>query len=232
MIKKFVIIKVFLILTVLCHGQSSFLRGEELLMQNVPAQAVTLLERALAEDPANVTTYLYLGITYEQLNRADEAIAVYRRVLPIAGNLSATVANNLGNVYFQRGSNDLAEQFYSQAIGINSVFSNAYLGRANTRVRAGQLLNAVSDYEQYLTLEPRSAQRENIERLINLIRTEIAAEEMRRVMAAEEARRLEEERARLLEAVSASLQSLADSSQGLSSGAESIENYDGEFILE
>ena len=226
------IIGILLFLTVFCYGQTNLARGEEFLMQNNPAQAVVFLERALADDPANVTVSLYLGIVYEQLGRSNDAINVYMRVLPRAGNLSANVAGNLGNVYFQRGNNEEAERFYTQAISFSSIYSNAYLGRANTRIKSGQLLSAVTDYEQYLTLEPRSSQRDNIERLINLIRTEIATEEMRKLMAEEEARRLEEERRRLLESVSASLQSLADSSLGLSSGAESVEHYDGEFVLD
>jgi len=232
MLKKILVIGLLLFFAVFSYGQSNLTRGEELLMQNNPSQAVGFLERALAEDPANVNTYLYLGIVYEQLDRTNDAIAIYTRVLPRAGNLSASVANNLGNVYFQRGNNEEAERFYTQAISFNSGFPNAYLGRANTRIKSGQLINAVGDYEQYLRLEPRSGQRENIERLINLIRSEIAAEEMRRVMAAEEERRLAEERARLLETVSASLQSLSGSSHGISSGAEGVEQYDGEFILE
>ncbi|MCL2801403.1 MAG: tetratricopeptide repeat protein [Treponema sp.] len=232
MMKKTLIFCISAILTVFCYGQSNLTRGEELMMQNNPSGAVAFLERALAEEPSNVTAYLYLGIVYEQLNRPDDAIAIYRRVLPMAGNQSAIVANNLGNVYFRRGNNDLAEQFYSQAISTSAVFPNAYLGRANTRIKSGQLLSAVADYEQYLVLEPRSVQRPNIEQLINLIRSDIAAEEMRKIIAEEEARRLEEERAKLLESVSASLQSLSDSSQGLSAGSENIEHYDGEFELD
>jgi tetratricopeptide (TPR) repeat protein len=232
MFKKFIFIGLLMIFSVLCFGQTNFARGEELLMQNQPALALDFLLRALAEDPANTVTYLYLGIVYEQLNRMDEAIAIYRRVLPIAGNLSANVANNLGNVYFLRGNIDLAEQFYSQAIDFNSVFSKAYLGRANTRIRAGNLNNAVSDYEFYLKLEPQSFQRDNIERVISLIHADFAAQEMRRLIAEEENRRVAEERQRLLDAVSASLQSAADSSQGISFGTESVKNYEGEFELD
>ena len=51
-------------------------------------------------------------------------------------------------------------------------------------------------------------------------------------MAEEEERRIAEERQKLLESVSASLQSVADSSQVLSAGAESVEGYDGEFELQ
>jgi tetratricopeptide (TPR) repeat protein len=232
MLKKIIIIGILLFISVFIFAQSNFSRGEELLMHNQPAQALDYLIHAMVEDPSNVLIYLYLGIVYEQLDRSDEAIAVYRRVLPIAGNLSANVANNLGNVYFQRNNTDLAEQFYTQAISFNSVLSNAYLGRANTRIKAGELQNAITDYENYLKLEPRCSQRDNIERLISLIRNEFAAEEMRRIIAEEEQRRLAEERQRLLDAVSASLQSAADASQGISFGAESVKQYEGEFELE
>jgi tetratricopeptide (TPR) repeat protein len=232
MLKNVFFIFSYILLAVFCYGQSNFTRGEELLMQNNPSQAVTFLESAVNEDPSRVTTYLYLGMVYEQLERTDEAIAVYRRILPIAGNLSANVANNLGNVYFKRGNNEEAERFYTQAISLDSIYSNAYLGRANTRVKSGNLQNAITDYEQYLTLEPLSGQRTNIEQLISLIRVEASAEETRRIFAQEEERRIAEERQKLLDSVSASLQSAADLSQGMSIGAESVESYDGEFELE
>jgi len=223
---------ILLLITVVCYGESNFDRGQGLFMQNNPAQAVGFLERALAEDPANTLIYLYLGVTYEQLNRADDAIAIYRRILPRAGNLSANVANNLGNVYFQRGNTDEAERFFTQAIDFNAVYPQAFLGRANTRIKSGNFQNAIADYEKYLSLEPNASQRVFIEQLVNIVQSEIAAEEMRRAIITEEARRLAEERQRLLDSVSASLQSAADASQGLSTGAESVRQYDGEFELD
>ena len=232
MLKKIINICILLLISVFCYGQTNFARGEDLLMQNQPGQALDYLIRAMAENPANVVTYLYLGIVYEQLGRTDEAIAIYRRILPSAGSLSANVANNLANVYFSRGNTEEAEQFYSQAIGMNSHFSSAYLGRANTRVKAGKLENAIADYEQYLQLEPSSQQRAIIRQLVDFIHSEFAAEEMRRMIAAEEERRLAEERQRLLDIVAASLQSVAESSQGMSFGAEGVEHYDGEFVLD
>jgi len=232
MLKKSLIAFSLLLLAFICYGQANFSRGEELLMQNQPAQAAVFLEGAIADDPSSAITYLYLGIVYEQLNRTDEAIAVYRRILPSAGNLSANVANNLGNVYLKRGNTQEAERFYTQAIGFDPVFSKSFLGRANTRIKDGNLQNAVADYEQYLTLEPLSPQRANIEQLISIVRSELAAAETRRLMAEEEERRVAEERQRLLDSVSASLHQAADLSQGISSGAESVEGYGGEFELE
>jgi len=230
--KRIILICALLFLTVFCFGQSNFAKGEELFMQNNPSQAAAFLERAISEEPANPVPFLYLGIVYEQLGRQDEAIAIYRRILPSAGKQSARVASNLGNVYFQKGNIDMAEQYYSQAINLDSSFSNAYLGRANTRIKAGNMQSAVNDYEEYLTLEPRSAQRPNILQLINLIKSEAAAAEFRRLMAEEEAKRIAEERQRLLDSVSASLQSAAESSKSFSSGTESVEQYEGEFVLD
>jgi len=232
MTKKITMIWVLLFFAGLCYGQSSFAKGEELLMQNKPAQAEGFLMQAISYDPANPVTYIYLGLVYEQLGRTEEAITVYRRVLPMAGRLSANVANNLGNVYFQTGNTETAEQYYTQAIGLDMGYASAYLGRANARIKTGNLKNAVSDYEQYLRLEPRSPQRAKIEQLINLIRMEIAAAEVKRQLAEEEARRLAEERQKLLDSVSASLQSGASSGKGLSTGTESVENYEGEFVLD
>jgi tetratricopeptide (TPR) repeat protein len=232
MVKKITIVVIFSLAAFVCYGQSNFSRGEDFFMQNKPAEAVVFLESAIADDPSRAVSYLYLGIVYEQLGKIDEAIAVYRRALPVAGNLSANVANNLGNVYFKKGNIEEAERYYSQAIGFDSVYSAAYLGRANTRIKAGNLQNAISDYEQYLTLEPLSGQRQNIENLLALIRAEFTANEMRRQMAEAEERRLAEERQNLLDSVSASLQSAADASKGISSGAEGVEGYENEFVLE
>jgi len=230
--KKIINIIILMTLAAGCFGQQFLARGEDLLRRNQPAHALEFLAQAMADDPANAVTYIYIGIAYEQLGRTEEAIAIYRRALPIAGNLTANIASNLGNVYFIRGNIDMAEQYYTQAINSNAVYSSAYLGRANSRVKLGSYQNALTDYEHYLTLEPRAVQRDNIERLIRTIRAEQAAEEMRRIIAEEEARRLAEERQRLLDAVSASLQSAADASRGISFGTESVEGYEGEFELE
>ncbi|MDR0876750.1 MAG: tetratricopeptide repeat protein [Treponema sp.] len=213
-------------------AQSNFNKGEELLMQNKPKEALPYLENSVADDSAHAQAFLYLGIVYEQLDRPDEAIAAYRKILPRAGNLSAYVASNLGNAYYRKGSPAQAEQFYSQAIDSDPVYASAYLGRANSRVKSGSLRAAVVDYELYLSLEPGSAKRPQIERLIAFIREEFAAEERRKLLAEEAARAEAERKQRLLEEVSASLQSAAEGSQGLSTGAEDVLGYEGEFELE
>jgi tetratricopeptide (TPR) repeat protein len=213
-------------------GQSSFTRGEELFIWNKPAEALVFLENAIAEDPANVQAFLYLGMAYQQLGRTDEAIAAYRRILPRAGGESGRIAYNLGNAYYAKGNAVFAEQFYTQAIETDPAFAPAYLNRANTRVKTGSLRDAVTDYETYLNMEPGSPKRTEIERLVAFIREEFAAEERRRLLAEEAAREEEERKRRLMEEVSASLQTAAEESMGLSAGAENVQDYEGEFELE
>lgn len=230
--KKNICGAILLFAPVWCFCQTNFSIGEDLFMQNKPMEAVPYLENSIAEDPYHVTAFLYLGIVYEQTGRSDEAIAVYRQVLAYAGDKTATVAVNLGNVYFNKGGYIEADAMYSQALNADRVYAPAYLGRANARMKRGLLQEAISDYEQYLLLDPRTTQRQSIDRLINFIKAE-AAESARRKLAAEEQVRAEaERRQRLLDEVAASLQGAASASQGLSTGAENVEGYAGEFELE
>jgi tetratricopeptide (TPR) repeat protein len=217
---------------VCCFGQANFNEGETLFMQNKPREALAFLENAVADDPSHAQAYLYLGIAYEQLGRTGEAIAAYRKILDRAGDLNVHVVNNLGNVYFKEGDMVDAEQCYSQAIETDPAYASAYLGRANARVKAGSLRAALDDYELYLILEPASRQRSNIERMLSFIRSEFAAEERRKLAVEEKARLEAEQRRRVLDEVTSSLQSAAGASQGLSSGAEQVEEYAGEFELE
>jgi tetratricopeptide (TPR) repeat protein len=214
------------------EAQDAFTRGEELFMRNRPAEALEFLEAAAAQDPAHVQAFLYLGIAYQQLDRLDDAIAAYRKILPRAGAETARVAYNLGNAYFAKGSASFARQYYSQAIDADPAYASAYLNRANTLIKTGDLREAVTDYEAYLSLEPRSAKRPQIERLIAFIRDEFAAEERRRILAEEAARQEAERRQRLLDEVSASLQAAAEESEGLSAGTEGVQGYEEEFELE
>jgi tetratricopeptide (TPR) repeat protein len=213
-------------------AQDMFARGEELFMQNKPREAASLLESAVAADPANLKASLYLGIAYLQLDRVDDAIAVYHTILPRGGDETSRIAFNLGNAYYTQGNTSMAERYYTHAIEFDTAYASAYLNRANTKIQAGALREAVADYQLYLTLEPRSPKRPQIERLIAFIAEEQAAEERRRLMAEIQAREEADRRRRLLEEVSASLQSVADEIQGISAGSEDVLNYEGEFELE
>jgi tetratricopeptide (TPR) repeat protein len=213
-------------------AQASLSQGEDYFMQNKPQEAIPFLENAVLENPNETRAYLYLGIAYQQLNRLDDAVAVYLKALPKGGSETARIACNLGNLYFAMGKADSAEHYYTQALEADPSYAAAYLNRANIRIKTSALQDALLDYEFFLSLEPRSPKRIKIEQLVALIRSEFAAQERQRLLAEEAARAEAVRRQRLLEEVSSSLQAAAEESEGLSSGAEAVQGYEGEFELE
>ena len=214
------------------EAQSAFARGEELFMQNRPQEALRFLEAAVNEDPAHVQAFLYLGIVFLQLNRVDDAIATYRRILPRGGSETARIAYNLGNAYFVNGNFESARRYFTLSIENNPAYAPAFLNRANALVRMGDFSAALADYETYISLERNSRQREQITRLMAFIREEFAAGEQRRLMAEEAARVEAERRRQLLEQISESLHAIAAESTSLSAGFEDIQEYESEFELE
>ncbi|MFP3041686.1 tetratricopeptide repeat protein [Treponema primitia] len=214
------------------YGQSSFTQGEEQFLRNKPQDALVFLEAAVAETPENTRAFLYLGLAYQQLNRLDEAIIIFRRVLPQADTDTALIAYNLGNVYYAKGNISVAEDFYTQALEANPGYASAYLNRANAKLTRQALQDAVYDYEAYLNLEPGSAKRSRIEQLLSAIRSDFAAAERQRIIEEAKAAAEAERKKRILDEVTASLQSAAEDTKGLSSGSEDVLGYEGEFELE
>jgi tetratricopeptide (TPR) repeat protein len=192
-------------------------------------------------EPQNEQAYLYLGIAYEQLGQRDKAVEILERGVELADD-------NRDRLYFAMGTNywsveqfEAAEQSYSNAISANSMYAQAYLGRANTRVKMEKYEPAVEDYQIFLQLRPDDERRPQIEELISLLRDRI--EEQKRIAEEEEARRKrqeelarrEEERRRkeeeerqkaLLDNVLNSLEGASEETQNLSGGSEDIQELE------
>lgn len=167
-------------------------RGERLFLEDNPVEAQGYLEQALAEEPTDFRLHMYLAMVHEQLADYTQAISLLHRASELPDAELGVVYFNLGNNYFRGGDNDSAEEYYSKAVTASTALPDAYLNRANLRVRTRDYTGAISDYTDYLRLDPRSSQRRDVERMITLLRDTQAAERR----AAEEARRRAEEIAR------------------------------------
>ncbi len=163
----------FGLLAVFSWAETSFETGEKLFNQNKPREAKPVLETALLRDSSNEKIYLYLGIIYEQLNDPADAIEILRRGLLVAKDIKDKLYFDIGNNYFKQGDNTLADKNYTLAIAENSVFADAYLNRANVRVRMIKYPEAIDDYKTYLRIKPNAPQREEIEKLIRLLQQSI-----------------------------------------------------------
>ncbi|MCL2608322.1 MAG: tetratricopeptide repeat protein [Treponema sp.] len=230
--KKLFLVVIFSLGTGMAFGQSAFARAEELFMQNKPADSRAYLEQALAEDPSNIVAGLYLGIVYEQLGLLEEASALYLELIERAGNLGATVANNLGNVFFRMGDFERAKDFYSQAIGLDRALAQARLGRANAFLQKEEFDSAILDYEQYLALAADSAQRDSIERLLQSLRMGAEQRAMEEQAARDaELQRLSEEQLRQLQFISAQLASMmAERQQNEAGNAARLADLEAEKL--
>jgi tetratricopeptide (TPR) repeat protein len=180
------------------HAQAA-----EHFVRNEPEKARVLFEEILRGTPEDVKpdAYLYLGVIYEQLGEHQKAVEVMTEGLDVPGVARDMLFFNIGNNYLRLQDRQSAIDHYTHALEENSGFSQAYLNRANLRVREQVYQKAIDDYEAYLGLEPETSQRNEIERMIALLRTTIdeerrAAEEeqKRREEEAEQARQAEERR--------------------------------------
>lgn len=201
--KKIAVLLVFLLLPAgALLSLSFFQQGEELFLNNKPAEALVMLEAALAQDDGseaakNGKIYLYLGIIYEQLGDFEKAVQILRLGMEAAPDGKDKMAFNLGNNLMRLGDFEAAESAYSDLIKTSPAFADAYLNRANARIKLAKLKEAAEDYSRFLVLKPSTPQRANIEKVIGLIQQDLAEKE--RQKAEEERRKAEEEARRVAE---------------------------------
>ncbi len=246
---------ILLIFSPLCLFSEDFIsRGEELFMENKPAEALPLLIAAVEQNPTEDKAYIYLGVIYEQLGEIEKAVEILQKGLDVTEGSRDKFYFNLGNNYFRSGKEQMAEEMYTQTIKADYSNADAYLNRANTRVNLLKYEDAVSDYRIFLTLRPDDADREAIQSMMSLLDNKIEEDKQRRIeeeerkqreaearrleeearrKAEEERRRAEEERQkRLLDSVLNSLETVSEDTKNLSADSEEIQDYDLELDIE
>jgi tetratricopeptide (TPR) repeat protein len=160
---------IFLTSVFLFAQNNNFDQGEALFLQNKLEESLAYLEAVITAPDAPLQAYLYLGVVYQQINRPDDAVVLYKKILPHAGDSTALVAYNLGNIYYGKKDFLSAETCYTQAIQEDGSFAPAYLNRANTRLQNGNIDQAVADYTYYLVLDSDTPQRTQIEAVLAAI---------------------------------------------------------------
>ncbi|MGC9312146.1 MAG: tetratricopeptide repeat protein [Sediminispirochaetaceae bacterium] len=203
----------------------------KLFMDNKPAEALPLFENALRQSPEEGELYMYLATCYEQMGNIEASIRTYEQGLKHAGSQEAVFYYNLGNNYNRLENYERSLEMYNQAVRRNNQLARAYLNRANVLVRQGECTQAIADYRVYLTLEPDSSQRENIEKMISLLNNKIVLAERQR--QEEERRRREEEQRQqeLLEQVLNSLEESGEETKNLSAGTGDVKEYSQDFDI-
>lgn len=92
-------------------------------------EAIYHFEKAVANEPVNVTAHMYLATTYaqnfipgvdapENVQFAESAIAQYKRVLSLDAS-NANAAKGVAYLYLQMKKFDVAKEYYRKASGID-----------------------------------------------------------------------------------------------------------------
>ena len=148
-------------------SEPSFDGGERLFREDKPSEAVPLLEKAILESGVDERAWLYLGLSYQQLGKLDDASAAlperHRPGEPLQGALLLRPWERLRAPGKERLRH---RHVHPGRLGLDGSYSGAYLNRANARIAIKDYGSAKDDYKRYLELEPESAQRPLIEELI------------------------------------------------------------------
>jgi tetratricopeptide (TPR) repeat protein len=224
-------IAIFSASAALAQAADSFAAGEKYFLDAQPEKAIPLLEASIRENPGNEMAYYHLGLAYASVGRFDEGIAIAKKAASKFPEKNYEFYSNIGDFYFMQKKSSFAKEWYDQAIASNSEYAIAYLNRANVNMNIKDYPSAITDFKEYLDYEPKSAQREQIEKLIALLQGGI--DEAERLKAAEAARLAAEEakRQQMLADIAASLKDSASDTESLSVGTDKAEGYNDESDL-
>ena len=213
-------------------AQNWYDQGLEYFMNNKPLEASVSFEKAIREPAADERAYLYLGISYIQLERYDEALLVLQKGTAKSSVYTHLFYFNIGNIFFIQNKNEFAVEAYASALACKPDYAPAYLNRANARLRLNDLINAVTDYTLYLSFDPESYQKETILKLIELLTAQIA--QAKQAQALLEAQKLAEAQAQaaLQAAIAQSLIDAAGNTTNISTGSGDFQGYEDPLELD
>ena len=109
------------------------LRGNALLGQRKPVEAVREFELAVAEQPSHALAWLNLGVAYYQLGRTNDTYDAWMRAYQL-DKYNVLVPYNLGLMLELRGQLNAARDLYQQAGHLDP--GNAEVRRAIQRLEA------------------------------------------------------------------------------------------------
>lgn len=174
-------------------------KGVELLGQNKPDQAATFLEAALAQSGPSEKLYLYLGLSYAAVGKFPQAAKSFQLGAALKGLDEAKLLFNLGLIHQKNGDLTKAQEAYAQVLVLEPNHQGALLNRGNARLQAASFSGALADYESLLKVSPAHPQRPNLEKMVGLLKAQVAAEAEKAQL--EEARKLAEEARQKTEAL-------------------------------
>lgn len=188
----------FILLPSWCFLQS-FTEGENFFRSDRPESAIESFQMSLTDGTAQPSVYNYMGIAYMQTGNTQKALDTFLQGIATAGTDKRTLYYNAGNAAYVLQNYTKANEYFSYAIVADSTYGNAYLNRGNTNIQLSKYNEAISDYNQYLALVPNSDQADAIRSMIATLTEDMAFQEREAERLAAEAERLAEQEQRIAE---------------------------------
>jgi tetratricopeptide (TPR) repeat protein len=146
------------------NSNRSCLVAERLRLKGNITKAVEELTRAVEIDSDNPLAWYSLGSVYSD-QRSESAIECYKKAIQLNKRYYLAY-RGLGNYYLKNEEFEVADEWYSMAIGINPVrFGPIYKNRALARLRSGKG-SVKEDLEKYLHFMPGATDRISIQEAI------------------------------------------------------------------
>ena len=111
-------------------------------------------QSVLRQQPSHIAALSNLGVIYSRTNRADRAIAVYRRALQLSPD-DKPVLLNLGLVYLKQEAHAKALPLFAHVVSLDPQHLQARQLLAVCRLYTGQLAPAIHDLESLHAAAPR-----------------------------------------------------------------------------
>jgi tetratricopeptide (TPR) repeat protein len=135
--------------------------GSTLMDQGQPEQALPHFQAALAINPADPSTYMYLGAYEQGHGNLQQAIEEYRQTIALTDNavqrnlwLRSTVFDRMGLAYRQLGDFEQARQSFQKALQINPNDSQGWLALGIVTQLSGNAAGAVEAYSRAVKIQP------------------------------------------------------------------------------
>jgi tetratricopeptide (TPR) repeat protein len=135
------------------HADALHLLGMIAYQEGRPADALDLIRRALAVNPAHPLYHCNAGLAYQALGRLDAAEAAYRQALALKPDHVAAL-NNLGAVHKAQGKWAEAEACLRQALHLQPGHVGAHYNLADVIRSQGRYEEAAAGYRHTLQLNP------------------------------------------------------------------------------
>jgi protein O-GlcNAc transferase len=142
------------------EAESQFLRGNELLAQGRPAEAIDAYQLSLAAHPNHPVTLYNLGNALKEAARREEAIDSYRAALAANPNF-ADAAYNLAVTLRESYRPDEALRAYERVLAIQPDYPDAFNDMGEIHRDLAQVDQALACYARELELHPDHAMAEN-----------------------------------------------------------------------